>query len=472
MRPCTILSVEGVLFRFHSDREIWIRMAPWSIAGLLGGANPLAHVLRQPPAVNHSLCSVADINPLTHSPTDVPVLRTTSDVLRTTSRLSLPARLAELDAKINPFLDRTWVKSIRPTHKEISGDFHTDMPKMIALRNVARQIQALGSMGFSEAATLFHDHRAAFCDDLAKAFPGLPVSAPETLQPNRLRAEVFGRLPLVKMPWRSDGQAGVEPALLLPNLPGVADDDLAAQCAPVLALLDQQQATAVPGEALSEERLRLIKNAMPSETSAWLDYAIIKAAGTDTAARLGISLHRQETLSARLDRQCTTTLPDLLLKAEAATLAAARKGGTTRAAILHQFRQQVTKTGALKDRSHATEEALYKTYPELLEVARAAVRANVGSPVVYKSGETPVDEMLLKKEMRGAGSVHQRVCHILNGVFADRNLSLSVSATQTILKHAGVRRFCADKEACQARLEAISSKGRARKRPRRADDDQ
>ena len=105
-------------------------MAPWSIAGLLGGANPLAHVVRQPPAVNPSLCSVADFNPLTHSPTDV---------LRTTSRLSLPARLAELDAKINPFLDRTWVKSIRPTHKEISGDFHTDMPKMIALRNVARQ---------------------------------------------------------------------------------------------------------------------------------------------------------------------------------------------------------------------------------------------------------------------------------------------------------------------------------------------
>ena len=397
---------------------------PWTIATLLQPlvGQPLAYIVGKP------LASTAGNEPY--------------DMLRSTSTLSLPARLAELDAKINPFLAR--LNAMKPpTTAELSDNYRTSMPKMIALRDVARKIAADGSMEFAEAAKLFHDRRAAFTDDLRSIFPRIKVEAPEELQPSQLRAQIFGRLPLLKIPWRATGQSGRAPALLLPNVPSVSDEDLAAYLKPIRLLLDAQDAAQVPGEQLSQERLRLIHDAMPSFASPFVDYVILKAAGSGVAERLGISRHRQENISARIDQLCSVQLPELMDKAHGVTLERASRtahGSTARAAVLHCYRGLVTEAGVLKDATKATHAAaLYQQYPELLDVVRAAVRANTDSAVIYKQGETPVDELLIRHGMRGAGKVRQRVQHILNGVFADRNMRFSESTAQTLLKHAGAK---------------------------------
>ena len=302
------------------------------------------------------------------------------DSLRSTSSLSLPARIEELERTIDPFLQQTFGKRTPPKPAQISGDYRSDVPKMIALRDIARRIQEQGSIGFSEAAVLFHDRRAAFMEDLAATFPDLNIVPNENMQMGHLRAELFGRLPLIKMPWRADGQVGEVPALLLANPPSLADNDLASHLAPIRALLDAHQSLAVPGDPLTAESIRRIKLAMPPETSAFVDYAILKAGGRGAADSLGISRHRQDNLVARLDSLNAVQLPTLMRTAEARMFAHGRT--STRSAILHQYRKLVTETGALKDPILNTERALEADHPELLELVRAAVRANTDSAVV------------------------------------------------------------------------------------------
>ena len=184
--------------------------------------------------------------------------------------------------------------------------------------------------------------------------------------------------------------------------------------------------------------MQLLKKALPSFVSPLVDHFIVNAGGLDVARELGIGAFRSENVVCRVRRYdllCEVTLPEKLAQAEGVMLARlaekAEKSGTevkaaSASAISRQFRQIVEKDRVLTNAKQATKQRLAEANPELVEIMREIVRANAGDDVLYKKGETPVDQLLYQRSERGAGGQEhgqeERFTRLLNVAVAERGL--------------------------------------------------
>jgi len=182
-----------------------------------------------------------------------------------------------------------------------------------------------------------------------------------------------------------------------------------------------------------------------------IEYMIVKTAGDDVASALGLSDYKQDALVRRFDRICSTELPRVMREAEISLVAdLARHSNTTEGAVvracsprarLERFRVLVRRQHVLRDQREVSKKSFAVKCPELLELLRAAVRANTN--VSYKArGDTPIDALIVEKEqLRGAGGQKERFARFLNMSLARRGLCvLSVSAAliPNLAKAAGI----------------------------------
>lgn len=324
-----------------------------------------------------------------------------------------------------------------------------DLSKQVACKAVAAALHDQGCMSLAAAVDLFNDKRLKFLDVVtAHFYPGGDVLV-ERQHANRVRVELYRSLPLLAVPYRAPNQRGKRPMLLLPDVPSLSDAELKAHLKPVIELkrLQAERASAGAGAALTAADYALLRRAMPSEISAITDALVIKLGGPNVASELGIGAHRAATAAQRLDLLVHTTLPAAQADAHAAatTMLAQRSGlsnanviSALRAATTWQLRAAVEKQSLLRDSRFATHLSLLKLAPNLLDVLRACARED--SNAVFKErGETPVDKILLERDMHGSGGQQLRMQVILNQVLADRDLSVSIGTVNALLKQADIK---------------------------------
>ena len=175
---------------------------------------------------------------------------------------------------------------------------------------------------------------------------------------------------------------------------------------------------------------------------------LVKTAGDGVASALGLSDYQQDALVRRFDLICSTKLPRAMREAEISLVAdLTRRANTTDTAVaracssrarLERFRVIVRKQHVLRDERLVTARKFSEKCPEVLELLRAAVRANTN--VSYKArGDTPIDALIVEKEqLRGAGGQKERFARFLNLSLASRGLSVSPSLIQSLAKAAGI----------------------------------
>ena len=335
---------------------------------------------------------------------------------------------------------------IAPALKLFNGSAINDPSKIFALQKVAKELKDQRIVPLSEAIRIFYDQRQRFLDIVAKHFhPGLETTY--SYNSSAISCDLYSNLPLVAVPWRAAGQAGVSPLLLMPDIPVLDDDELRLQLHPALELRRLQEQRTAMSTPLTAEDYALLKRAMPPEMSAVTDALIYKFGGTQAVEALGIGMSRAATAGARLDDLVKKTLPQAMLEAHAAAhllltkrsgLSDDRIAASLRTATTKQFRAIVEKQALLRDQRFASHMSLLKQVPELLDLLRACVAA--GHDVVYKqNGETPVDEMLIERCMHGSGGQLLRMQTILNSVLADRGLSVGTTTVAALLKQAGIK---------------------------------
>ena len=335
---------------------------------------------------------------------------------------------------------------IAPALKLFNGSAINDPSKIFALQKVAKELKDQRIVPLSEAIRIFYDQRQRFLDIVAKHFhPGLETTY--SYNSSAISCDLYSNLPLVAVPWRAAGQAGVSPLLLMPDIPLLDDDELSLQLHPALELRRLQEQRTAMSTPLTAEDYALLKRAMPPEMSAVTDALIYKFGGTQAVEALGIGMSRAATAGARLDDLVKKTLPQAMLEAHAAAhllltkrsgLSDDRIAASLRTATTKQFRAIVEKQALLRDQRFASHMSLLKQVPELLDLLRACVAA--GHDVVYKqNGETPVDEMLIERCMHGSGGQLLRMQTILNSVLADRGLSVGTTTVAALLKQAGIK---------------------------------
>ena len=335
---------------------------------------------------------------------------------------------------------------IAPALKLFNGSAINDPSKIFALQKVAKELKDQRIVPLSEAIRIFYDQRQRFLDIVAKHFhPGLETTY--SYNSSAISCDLYSNLPLVAVPWRAAGQAGVSPLLLMPDIPVLDDDELRLQLHPALELRRLQEQRTAMSTPLTAEDYALLKRAMPPEMSAVTDALIYKFGGTQAVEALGIGMIRAATAGARLDELVKKTLPQAMLEAHAAAhllltkrsgLSDDRIAASLRTATTKQFRAIVEKQALLRDQRFASHMSLLKQVPELLDLLRACVAA--GHDVVYKqNGETPVDEMLIERCMHGSGGQLLRMQTILNSVLADRGLSVGTTTVAALLKQAGIK---------------------------------
>ena len=335
---------------------------------------------------------------------------------------------------------------IAPALKLFNGSAINDPSKIFALQKVAKELKDQRIVPLSEAIRIFYDQRQRFLDIVAKHFhPGLETTY--SYNSSAISCDLYSNLPLVAVPWRAAGQAGVSPLLLMPDIPVLDDDELRLQLHPALELRRLQEQRTAMSTPLTAEDYALLKRAMPPEMSAVTDALIYKFGGTQAVEALGIGMIRAATAGARLDELVKKTLPQAMLEAHAAAhllltkrsgLSDDRIAASLRTATTKQFRAIVEKQALLRDQRFASHLSLLNQVPELLDLLRACVAA--GHDVVYKqNGETPVDEMLIERCMHGSGGQLLRMQTILNSVLADRGLSVGTTTVAALLKQAGIK---------------------------------
>lgn len=209
---------------------------------------------------------------------------------------------------------------IAPALKLFNGSAINDPSKIFALQKVAKELKDQRIVPLSEAIRIFYDQRQRFLDIVAKHFhPGLETTY--SYNSSAISCDLYSNLPLVAVPWRAAGQAGVSPLLLMPDIPVLDDDELRLQIAAIHPALEwrrlQEQRTAM-STPLTAEDYALLKRAMPPEMSAVTDALIYKFGGTQAVEALGIGMSRAATAGARLDDLVKKTLPQAMLEAHAA----------------------------------------------------------------------------------------------------------------------------------------------------------
>lgn len=113
-------------------------------------------------------------------------------------------------------------------------------------------------------------------------------------------------------------------------------------------------------------------------------------------------------------------------------------------AILRQYRRLVDDSKVLKNSARATHERIASQHPELVDMMREIVRANATDSVLYKSAETPVDQILIQPGARGSGGQLERFTRILNAAAADRGMdvrAISEGGARALLQAAGAKQL-------------------------------
>ena len=365
---------------------------------------------------------------------------------RTTHDFTIDDCLTQLTSYTEKTKELMKTSKIAPALKLFNGSAINDPSKIFALQKVAMVLKEQRIVPLSEAIQIFYDQRQRFLDVVAKHFhPELETTY--SYNASAISCDLYSNLPLVAVPWRAAGQAGVSPLLLMPDIPVLDDDELRLQLHPALELRRLQEQRTAMSTPLTAEDYALLKRAMPPEMSAVTDALIYKFGGTQAVEALGIGMSRAATAGARLDDLVKKTLPQAMLEAHAAAhllltkrsgLSDDRIAASLRTATTKQFRAIVEKQALLRDQRFASHMSLLKQVPELLDLLRACVAA--GHDVVYKqNGETPVDEMLIERCMHGSGGQLLRMQTILNSVLADRGLSVGTTTVAALLKQAGIK---------------------------------
>jgi len=155
----------------------------------------------------------------------------------------------------------------------------------------------------------------------------------------------------------------------------------------------------------------------------------------------------------RFDSLCDKTLPELKTRAEGIVLARiaekAHRPSTevklaSSSAILQQFRRLVHEGKLLRDLRSATHKSIAALQPDLVDLMRGVVRANATDSVLYKRGDTPVDEILIQPGARGSGGQTERFTRILNAAIADRGMdirAISEGGARALLRAAEVKQL-------------------------------
>ena len=323
-----------------------------------------------------------------------------------------------------------------------------DLIKIHALTKLGNEIHTRGYMPSGEAlrfAELQFEHLATGLRDPELSSLGMSVMSTWGADQAALRREILARLPILQLPFRAPGQTGRNPSVWIPNPCGLRDADLALVLGPTRQLIEMVSSQAAAG-SLSAESFALLKKAVASCDSPMVDYIAVKAGGVDFARTLGISTYRAEQVVQRYDQLCQVTLPAMMLEAEGNVIhrlatKAGKSDGEVRAAaakaILREFRKLVGVHGVLKETRQATHEKLATTYPELVDALREIVIANSSNDILYKKGETPVDQLLLQQSVRGQGGQLDRFTRALNVVAADRGIKLSPTGTKALMEVCG-----------------------------------
>ena len=268
-----------------------------------------------------------------------------------------------------------------------------------ALLKVSHTILNRGYMRLADAVELYHFTLVKLNDDC-----GIGDDMRHTVC-HRLRMQLVVHLPIMKVPFRFSGSAGVAAFVIIPNVPSVHDRDLHLHLNPVMQLLHNCNNKAAAGSALQAKDVRLLKDSMPAFVSPLVDWLIVKAGfGAEINRHLGISYARAEHVNHRFNLLCDVELPKLQLEAEARALEqlAAKSGqslekvrAVTASATRRQLRQLVGKRGVFIDTRHSARRALAVLHPDLLEVVREIVRTNASDDILYKKRDTPVDALLM-----------------------------------------------------------------------------
>jgi hypothetical protein len=203
-------------------------------------------------------------------------------VIRSTLPGSLQQFVSRLEARLAPIYDSLSNPSSRDDD---------DITKKTALLSVAKHILEHGYICYGQAAQLYIETCMKFTDHINLLY-SLGVQPPAISNFNRVRLQVLAVLPVIKLDYRMIGQAGVAPAILIANIPGIQNEDLETHLAPVCKLLDFLDSKTASGQFLTKENMQLIKRAMPSTVSPLVDFIVFKAGGSAVAAELGIDKYR------------------------------------------------------------------------------------------------------------------------------------------------------------------------------------
>jgi hypothetical protein len=174
-----------------------------------------------------------------------------------------------------------------------------------------------GYVGFGEAADLYIETTKSFVETVNNRYIGANVQGPAISTKARVRLMLLTELPVIRFPFRASGQVGRDPAVLVPNVQSISDEDLPAHLVPVIKLLQLSDSKSGMGAPLDRNDLRLLKSALPGFISPFVDFLFVKAGGLSVAKELGITEH----VVARFEFLCDVSLPELLHEAEVAVVA-------------------------------------------------------------------------------------------------------------------------------------------------------
>ena len=107
----------------------------------------------------------------------------------------------------------------------------TDSAAYAGTLGVVCHIMQHGFIGYGEAADLYIN----VCQQCLESFRGRhTLTQPSTSNRSRVALSLLTMLPVMKLPFRSSGQAGEAPAVLVPNVPSITAEDLPAHLYPML----------------------------------------------------------------------------------------------------------------------------------------------------------------------------------------------------------------------------------------------
>ena len=275
-----------------------------------------------------------------------------------------------------------------------SGVFIAESCLLQAKLAVCSAIMSYGYMRLASAIELFHCTHVKLMSDW-----GLDESM-RLDKSSRLHLQLLVTLPILKIPFRFTGVVGSTAFVVIPNVPGLPDQDLHVHVGPVLQLLRSINNAAAAGPALKACDVQLLKQAMPSTVSPLVDWLICKAGfGVDVNSSLGITYARAQHVGKRFALLCDVELPRLKLEAQGMVLSKlAAKAGVgvetvkiaSAKATTRKLRHLVNERGILRDSRWAYETALAIRHPELLEIVQEIVRTNAIDDIVYKRVRPPL----------------------------------------------------------------------------------